>query len=104
MKRQSAATWFQPASAESFTSVSACSGPSPLSRAPLKASIADLELGRLAQARHVAREPIRRPFDHARKRHGRIAELGAHARGVGQPALGALLAHEHRLLAEQLAA
>src|SRR5262245_4025986 len=98
--RQSAATWFQPASA---TSASA-SGRSASSIRPMsEGAIALAIAGRLAEAREIARDPVGGPVDHLRERHLRIAEQPHRLRRVDQPGGPRFLALEGGLPAEALA-
>src|SRR5262245_34203361 len=88
MSRQSAATWFQPASIDSGQTSSASSGRSRrmVGAAGSEAAIAHLVTGRLAVAGAAADQPVSRPVEHALEGHARRAELGNHAPRIVDPA------------------
>ena len=74
---QSSGVWFQPASTESAVAPVDVRPDVNLAGAGAAASItaiAHLEVGRLAEARHVARDPVGYPIDHGLERNKGIAE------------------------------
>src|SRR5476649_2355680 len=81
MKRQSTTFWFHPASMESGQTASASCG----SMSSIL-TIAHLVVRRLVQGRHVARQPVGGPFDHARQRHAGRPEFLDHAARIVEPA------------------
>src|SRR5262245_32718722 len=102
--RQSAATWFQPASATSASAAgsSATLSSGPITHAGSESAIASAIGGRLAEARHVARDPVGRPIDHPGKRNARIAEQACGLGGVDEPSIRRLGADENRCLPQAL--
>src|SRR5262245_51442 len=74
ISRQSAGTWFQPASAASAAPPSMSEGLSGRQTSPSEDAIADVEMRVLAPTLHVARHPVGDPVDHAAERDHRIAE------------------------------
>src|ERR1700726_3381929 len=98
--RQSASFWFQRASLDSFSPSAASASSSRAMEKCSVASIAHLISGRLAQARHRAGDPVRRPCDQLRGIHDRQAEQFDGLRGVGKPCRWLLLADDDRLAAE----
>src|SRR5438270_10646642 len=100
---QSAATWFQPASA---TRASA-SGSSEAARRPIEGqsegAITLAIAGRLAEARKRARNPIGGPVDQPGQRHARISEQLHGLRGVDEPCGRGFLAGKHRRPAKAFA-
>src|SRR5262245_27906409 len=103
MRRQSPATWFQPASCDSGQSATASAGfrstMSPATAFSVLA-IAHLIVRRLAVAGHAAAEPVGGPIDHALDRHPRRSELEQHTLSVVDPARRRLIAAELSLAPE----
>src|SRR4029450_4217808 len=89
MKRQSAESWFQPASDERGMTASASWAPSgTIRRLASVGPIPDLVVGGLVERGGAARNPARGPFDHALQRYARWTELLHHAGGIIEPAGG----------------
>src|SRR6187551_945343 len=103
MKRQSATFWFQPASIESGHTASLSAGSIGVIDRTSVLAIAHLVVRRLVERGHVARQPVRRPFDHRAERHLGLPELLDHAAGIVDPAGRRGLPTEGRRLAEELA-
>src|SRR6185312_816907 len=108
--RQSAASWFQPASADSANASPISSSPKRLSRTPSgsaargsEGAITAIVVRRLADAAHAASDPVGDPVDHAAERHAGIAEQAMRLGAVDEPAGRRLTADEMRRLAEALA-
>src|SRR5262245_17830664 len=103
MNRQSASTWFHPASATS--AIAAGMSASPIGELPMVSvgTVANLETGGLAEARHVARHPVGYPVQHLLQRHLRIAEHPECLTGIVQPSRLRLFAHKRRRTAKSLA-
>src|SRR5215472_18705233 len=103
--RQSAASWFQRASRTSAPTSSSSDGVSDgltASRGSEDA-IADIIMGVLAEARHAARDPVRRPIDELLEGHTRRAEEPPRLGGVDEPSIGRFGADKVRLLAQPFA-
>src|SRR3982751_2111395 len=83
-KVQSSAVWFQPAPLDSASPPATSASVSVPSESASEAAIADLELGRLVEARPFGRDPIGDPVEHATERNLRIAEQRSRARGIGK--------------------
>src|SRR5688572_28302877 len=96
--RQSAAVWFQPASA---TSAPAASRSAP-TRAASVLAIAGLEMRRLAEARAAARDPVGHPVEHCGERDARRPEQPPAGSGIDDPRRGCLGADDVRLLLQAL--
>src|SRR5262249_41255490 len=103
IRRQSPATWFQPAPCASGQSAAAPAGlrrpMSPVTAFSVLA-IAHLIVRRLAIAGHAAGEPVGGPIDHALDRYPWRSELEQHALGVVDPARRRLLTAELGLAPE----
>src|SRR5436309_12974394 len=57
-------------------------------------------MGVLAEGRHAARDPVRRPIDELAERHARWAEQPPRLGGVDEPSIGRFDADKVRLLAQ----
>ncbi len=81
---QSSAVWFQPAASESASPAA----PSPRSSRSIASTselaIADLELGRLVEARSARADPVGDPVEHAAERNQRVAEQARRLGRVGE--------------------
>src|ERR1700733_3546716 len=102
-KAQSSAVWFQPASTDSAMQPPIALSASGLSGNASVDAIADLEMGRLVQARTIVGSPIGGPVDHAGERHARFAEQPHGLRRIGQPCGRRFLTDDAWLLAEPFA-
>src|SRR6478609_1008706 len=102
--RQSAASWFQPASATSALTSPSCGGVSAalvtISRSEI--AIARIVMSVLAEAWQAAADPVRGPVHQCQQRHARITEQPGRLGGVDEPALGRFDAGENRRLAQAL--
>src|SRR5437764_1384762 len=83
--RQSSSVWFQRASVDSTSPAIASSTPSLMMDGASVASIAHLVFGGLAEARHGARDPVRRPGDQLLGVDHRRAEQLDRLGGVSEP-------------------
>src|SRR5688572_24072488 len=90
MRRQSASFWFQWAALESVRHPGRSASPSGCSIL----SIPRFEVGRLAEARLAARDPVGHPIDHRLERHARLAEQHPRRARVDQPRALRLFAEE----------
>ena len=90
MRRQSASFWFQFAAFDSAKQPAMCCGPSECS----VLAVTRLEVGRLAEIRQAARDPLRLPVEHPGERYARRAEEAVRRGGVDEPSGGRFLPGE----------
>src|SRR3569833_2263096 len=100
--RQSSSCWFQRASVDSTSPAGASSRPR-RAMAISVAAIADLEIGGLAEARHVPLHPVSGPLDQLLGIDDRKAEQFDRQRRIGQPRRRLFLDDENGSLSEMLA-
>src|SRR5690349_13934072 len=99
IKRQSASFWFQPAARDSAKQPAMCCGPSGCS----VLAVTRLEVGRLAEVRHAARDPVGLPVEHRRERHVRRSKKPLRFARVNEPGGWRFRTGDDRLPAEALA-
>src|SRR5712671_1617720 len=103
--RQSAASWFQRASATSAPTSSSSDGVRDglTANCSSEVAIARIVMGVLAEARQAAADPVRGPVDQRQERNARITEQPRRLGGIDQPPLGRFDAGKNRWLAQALA-
>src|SRR5881227_2694896 len=99
MRRQSASFWFQFAAFDSAKQPAMCCGPSACS----VLAVTRLEVGRLAEVRQAARDPVGLPIKDGGERHAGRAEKALRGGRVHEPGAGRLLAGDVRSSAEAFA-
>src|SRR6476620_6590117 len=97
---QSSAVWFQPAASDRASPPATSPGPSRSIASASEAAIADLELGRLAEARAACAHPRGDPVEHSPERNPRVAEQRRARRRVGKERRRRFLADDLRFGAE----
>src|SRR4051812_39323243 len=102
--RQSAATWFQPASRTNASASPSSVGAilTSMGSVDLKDAIAGVVVGVLAEALHPATDPVGGPVDHPVERDVRRAEQALGGSGVAEPRRRCLTAYQGRCLAQPL--